>query len=125
MIEELPRLVNENAAVVHRGRFVTAEMQILVGQDEYRLMIEAGRITQIARGAFLMRPSSVAIRASAESWEKFWQPLPAPGYHDLFAMIKNGQAEVNGDWRLLMQNLRYFKDLLEAPRKLAREGRNA
>lgn len=125
MIEDLPRLVNENAAAVHRGRLVTTEMQILVGKDEYRIMIEAGRITAIERGPFLMRPSSIAIRASAEAWEKFWQLLPVPGYHDIFAMVKNGEAEVTGDWRLLMQNLRYFKELLEAPRQLAREGRHA
>ncbi len=125
MIEELPRLVNENPAIVHRGRLVTADMQILVGEDEYRVMIEAGRITRVARGRFLMRPSNIAIRASAEAWEKFWQPFPAPGYHDIFAMVKNGKAEVSGDWRLLMQNLRYFKELLEAPRQLAREGRHA
>jgi hypothetical protein len=40
-------------------------------------------------------------------------------------MTKRGEAEVSGDFRLLMQNLRYFKDLLEAPRRLAKEGRHA
>jgi len=125
MIEDLPRLVNENAAIVHRGRLVTAEIQILIGKDEYRIRIEAGRVTAVERGPFLMRPSSIAIRASAEAWEKFWQVFPAPGYHDIFAMVKNGKAEVTGDWRLLMQNLCYFKELLEAPRQIAREGKHA
>ena len=40
-------------------------------------------------------------------------------------MTKKGEAEVSGDFRLLMQNLRYFKELLEAPRKLALEGKHA
>ena len=125
MIEELRRLVNENAAVRHRGRFVTTEMRIFVGKDEYCIRIEAGRITGVERGSLIMRPSSIVIRASAEAWEKFWQPFPAPGYQDIFALVKNREAEVSGDWRLLMQNLRYFKELLEAPRQLAREGKHA
>jgi len=125
MIEELTKLVNENPSVIYRGRWVTTELQIVVGNDEYRLMIKAGRITGVERGPFLMRPFSIAFRASAEAWEKFWQCYPPPGYQDIFAMTKNGKAEVSGDWRLFMQNLRYFKDLLEAPRHLTKEGRNA
>ena len=125
MIEKLAELVNENPAVISRGRFVSTEIQIVVGEDEYRLRIEGGRIAGVERGPFLMRPLSISIRASAEAWGKFWQLYPPPGYHDIFAMAKSGEAEVTGDWRLLMQNLRYFKDLLEAPRQLAREGRHA
>ena len=125
MVEKLAELVNGNPAVVFRGRLVTTEVQILVGKDEYRIRIEEGRITVVEKGPFLMRPCSISIRASAEAWGKFWQTYPPPGYQDIFAMTKKGEAEVSGDFRLLMQNLRYFKELLEAPRKLAKEGRHA
>jgi hypothetical protein len=125
MIEKLPELVNGNQSFLHRGRFVTTEMQVLVGRNEYRIVIEGGRIVGVERGPLIMRPYSITIRASAEVWEKFWQVNPPPGYQDLFALTKRGEAEVSGDFRLLMQNLRYFKELLEAPRQLAREGRHA
>ncbi len=125
MIENLPALINNNASVVSRGRFVTADMRLLVGNDEYRVVIEAGQITAVECGPFLMRPYSISISASAAAWSKFWQRYPPPGYHDIFAMTKSGEAEVSGDWRLFMQNLRYFKDLLEAPRQLARRSADA
>jgi hypothetical protein len=125
MIERLAELVNGNPSVVFRGRLVTTEVQILVGKDEYRIQIEEGRIAGVQKGPFLMRPSSITVRASAEAWGKFWQRYPPPGYQDIFALTKKGEAEVSGDFRLLMQNLRYFKDLLEAPRKLAQEGKDA
>ncbi len=125
MIEKLPELVNGDQAILHRGRFVTSEMQVLVGKDEYRIVIEGGRIAGVERGPFIMRPYSITVRASADTWKKFWQVYPPPGYQDIFALTKRGEAEVSGDFRLLMQNLRYFKDLLEAPRQLAREGRHA
>jgi hypothetical protein len=125
MVEKLAELVNGNPSVVFRGRLVTTEVQILVGKDEYRIKIEEGRIAGVEGGSFLMRPCSITFRASAEAWGKFWQLYPPPGYQDIFAMTKKGEAEVSGDFRLLMQNLRYFKELLEAPRKLAKEGRHA
>jgi len=43
--------------------------------------------------------------------------VPAPGYHDLFAMKKLGVARVEGDLVPLMANLRYVKDVLAAPRR--------
>jgi hypothetical protein len=124
MIEKLAELVNGSQPVVSRGRLVTAEIQVLVGKDEYRIRIEEGRIAGVDKGPFLMRPCSLTVRASAEAWGKFWLRYPPPGYQDIFAMTKRGEAEVSGDFRLLMQNLRYFKEVLEAPRKLAREGRH-
>ena len=125
MVEKLAELVNGNPSVVFLGRLVTTEVQILVGKDEYRIKIEEGRIAGVEEGPFLMRPCSITVRASAEAWGKFWQLYPPPGYQDIFAMTKKGEAEVSGDFRLLMQNLRYFKELLEAPRKLAKECRHA
>ena len=59
------------------------------------------------------------VRAPAEAWQKFWEPVPAPGYHDIFAMTKGGHARVEGNLQPLMANLRYIKDLLAAPRRRA------
>ena len=42
--------------------------------------------------------------------------MPAPGWHDLFALTKRGAASMDGDLRPLLQNLQYFKDLLALPR---------
>src|SRR5204862_2117450 len=57
-----------------------------------------------------------AVRASREAWERFWQPVPAPGYHDLFAMTRIGAARLEGDLQPFMTHLRYFQDVLASPR---------
>jgi hypothetical protein len=125
LIKKLPELVNNDEALVRRGRFLTAEIKIVVGDDEYWVHIKEGRVVAVERGPFLMRSYDIAFRASAEAWAKFWERYPAPGYQDIFGMTKRGEAEVNGDWLLFMQNLQYFKDLLQAPRRLAAEECNA
>ena len=125
MIRKLPELVNNDEALVRRGRFLTAEIKIVVGDDEYWVDIKEGRVGAVERGPFLMRSYDIAFRASAEAWAKFWERYPAPGYQDIFGMTKRGEAEVSGDWLLFMQNLQYFKDLLQVPRRLAAEEGNA
>jgi hypothetical protein len=66
-----------------------------------------------------MRAWTFAVRASESAWTKFWEPMPAAGFHDIFAMAKGGHATVEGDLLPLMANLRYIKDVLAAPRRSA------
>jgi pimeloyl-ACP methyl ester carboxylesterase len=119
MFERLPDLVNANADLVRRGRFLTVTFLVTSGETHYLVRVVEGRIERVERGPFLMRDWRFAIRASAEAWQKFWAPVPDAGYHDIFAMAKVGHATVEGDLLPLMQNLRYVTDLLAAPRGAA------
>jgi hypothetical protein len=112
----LPEWVNADAALVRRGRYLSATFLLEVGDTAWLVTVHEGRVARLERGPFLMRDWAFAIRASAEAWRRFWEPVPAPGFHDLFAMTKAGHARVEGDLRPLMANLRYVKDLLAQPR---------
>ncbi len=119
-IARLPDLVNGDAAVVQRGRFLTTAFVLGIDDVEYLITVVEGRIARFERGPFLMRPWTFALRASAEAWQRFWDAAPAPGYHDLFAMKKRGVARVEGDIVPLMTHLRYVQDVITAPRRVAR-----
>lgn len=116
VLEGLAELVNGREAVVRRGRYLTTTFLVETGETAWLVSVLEGRIARVERGPFLMRQWSFALRASAEAWRRFWEPTPAPGYHDLFAMAKAGHARIEGDLQPLMANLRYIKDVLEAPR---------
>jgi hypothetical protein len=122
MIERLFDLVNADAALVRRGRFLTTDFLVEVGDEPFHVSVQDGRIASVTRGAAIARPWRFAIRASAEAWREFWQPVPRPGYHDLFALTRFGHARIEGDLLPLMANLRYVKEVLETPRRLARSG---
>jgi hypothetical protein len=119
LVRRLPALVNEDAGLVRRGRGLSTRFLLEVGEAEYLLRISDGRLDAVERGPFLLRSWSFALRAPADAWRRFWEPAPAPGYHDLFAMKKLGVARVEGDLWPLMAHLRYVKDLLAAPRRAA------
>ncbi|MBI2159128.1 MAG: hypothetical protein HYU25_01835 [Candidatus Rokubacteria bacterium] len=119
VFETLPALVNGNEALVRRGRDCTTTFLVEAGDTAWLISVHEGRVAKVERGPFLMRAWSFAVRAPAEAWQKFWEPMPAPGYHDIFAMTKGGHARVEGNLHPLMANLRFIKDVLAAPRRRA------
>ncbi|HEU4380850.1 MAG TPA: hypothetical protein VFR73_19960 [Hyphomicrobiaceae bacterium] len=120
--EQLPRLVNDDADLVRRGAWVDLQFQVGLDVVPYHLTVAGGRIASLDRGPILMASSRFQIQATGEAWRRFWQPVPEPGWHDLLALTKRGAARLDGDLQPLLANLQYFKDVLAAPRRLARAG---
>ena len=118
MIESLPELVNGDPVLLRRGRFLSTRFLVGVGETEFLVSVHEGRIERVERGPFVMPSWRFALRGSAEAWHRFWQPIPQPGYHDLFALAKRGLITVEGDLHPLMANLIYLKGVLAMPRRL-------
>ncbi len=115
-LAELADRMNGNAGQVRRGRFVELEFLLQIGDEAHYLCISHGQLTAITPGPLLMRPWRFAIRIQADAWQRFCQPMPRPGYHDLFAMCKLGVAGIEGDIQPLIANLRYFQEMLAMAR---------
>jgi hypothetical protein len=116
MFERLPRLLERDADLVRRGALFDARFQVGIGDVPFDVAVAAGRIASFERGPFVMRGWRFAVRGTAEAWQRFWMPVPPPGWHDLFALSKRGVMVLEGDLQPLMANLQYVKDLLALPR---------
>ncbi len=57
-------------------------------------------------------PWRFALRTETAALEAFWQPLPAPGFHDIFGLVKIGRGRIDGDILALVKNLRFFKEFM-------------
>ena len=119
MIERIPDLVNADPAIVRWGRHLNDSFMVEVGAQQYLLTVREGRVESVVKGPLVQRTWRFAIRAKAECWDKFWQKIPAPGWHDLFALLRRGEVAFEGDQRVLMAHLLYLKLVLASPRKLA------
>ena len=122
MIENLADYVNGNDALVRRGRYVGFAILVGVSEVDYIVHIDGGRVTEVRRRRINIESGRFAIRAPAEIWQEHWQPLPKRDHHDLFSMLAAGLARIDGDLLPFMQNLRYFKELLAAPRSINAAG---
>jgi hypothetical protein len=115
-ISQIQDRLESDAALVQRGRLVNATMILSVEQDEWMFRIRDGRIAELSRGPFVMPSYTFRIAAPRAEWLRFWQPVPPPGSHDLFALLKRRVLRFDGDLHPLMANLFYFKFMLAAPR---------
>jgi hypothetical protein len=118
MLDTIARLVNADAGLIRRGRFVDTTFLVAIDDADTLVRIQDGRVTNVTPGPFITPDYSFALRASREVWEKFWQPLPPLGFTDIFALIKTRLMRVEGDIHPFMSNLLYFKDVIASPRHI-------
>ena len=112
MIEALQQLVNEDTALVRRGRYLTTTFLLQIGQAAWLIAINEGRVVSVTKDSFVMASSAFALRVEAEAWGKFCQHRPPPGSNDLMALIRHRVLKAEGDIQIFMANLRYFKEAL-------------
>ena len=117
----LPEAVAGDENLLRLGRWCTVECMLAVGEADYHLSIERGRVTSVVRGPLKMRSWAFAVRAERETWLCFWSPAPAPGFNDVFAMTSRGHARIDGDVGPLLEHLRYLKAVIALPGRLLAE----
>lgn len=117
LIDRLESLFTVDDRTVRRGRYVSTTLLIDAGAERALVTISEGRVTSVVDAATRVLPGwRFALRAPADEWAAFWEPLPRPGSHDLFALLRRKQLRVEGDLHPFMSNLLYFKALLALPR---------
>ncbi len=115
--ETIPERVNGDRALVHRGRYLTADIKVFVGASPYMLYIRSGEIQSISQQPPLFAAADLVIEATEEAWAALWETYPRPGWHDIFALTKRGAMRVEGDSHVLFAHLQYLKDVLTTPRR--------
>lgn len=111
-IEQLPDRVNADEPLVRRGRFLSTRFLLEVGDTQWLIGVREGQIVSVEHGPFVMPSWSFALRASENEWQTFWSANPPPGHHDLMALIKRRALKAEGDLKIFMAYLRYFKEVL-------------
>lgn len=114
--EALPALVNADADLVRRGRFLSCDFKLGIGPLPLVVSIVHGEVAAVTGGPFLLRPWLFALDAAPSTWSQFLEPVPAPGVHDIFALSKRGLLTISGNLLPFMANLQYVKDVVAKPR---------
>jgi len=117
LIDRLQDLRRLSDRAADRGRYVSTILLIDAGEEQALITIDRGRVTEIADATTVVMPSwQFALRAPWPEWDAFWENVPRPGSHDLFALLRRKQLRIDGDFHPFMSNLLYFKELLALPR---------
>jgi hypothetical protein len=117
----LPAQVNGDAKLQRIGRFCTTSFMLEAGAQSFHLRTQRGRLDEVVQGPRPLRAWVFALRAERGVWRRFWEPVPAPGFNDIFAMSRYGHMQIEGDMGPLLQHLWYLKEVLALPRRAGRE----
>ena len=120
-IERLPELLNADPGFAFRARAMSLDFALASGRDRFYLSVRSGRLEPVVHGSQILRSAALAFAAEPETWLAHWHPVPSPGNHDLFALVKDERLSIEGDMRILIRHLQNFKDILAAPRALFEE----
>ena len=112
----IPALLDQAPALTARGRLLDCDCRLGPMDHPFYAAIRAGRIVELAPAPRLMRSWRFSYRATTPAWAAYWEAEPRPGWHDLLALTKRGEAVLEGDLHPFMTHLQYFKDLLALPR---------
>ena len=99
------------------GRLFSETVLLEVDAAQFYLTFRDGRLEAIAEGPSRKTPWCFALRTDEAALAQFWQPLPPPGFHDLFGLVKIGRGRIEGDILTLVKNLRFFKEFMDLGRE--------
>jgi hypothetical protein len=113
-------VVNADPTLKVIGKYFTADFLIGFDDAEYVVSVRNGTIERVTNSLSIETPWSFALRAPEESWEKYIQKVPPPMYNDLWAMAHplHGRLRMDGDVKVLWQNLRALSWMLERMREV-------
>lgn len=117
-IAAIPQLYAENASLRRRAARSKVSLMLSADSGRWLLSLEHGELTGPIPARGPMDSTDLVLIAADPVWLGHWQPIPAPGFQDLFAMTKTGRMTIYGDFRPLMVNLQVIKDLIALPRSL-------
>ena len=100
----------------HLGRLFSATILLKIDDGEHYLTFRDGLLAEIQPGPSKKIPYQVGFVTDGDAMEEFWMPLPKPGFHDIFGLVKIGRGEIIGDILVLVKNLRFLKAVLALPR---------
>ena len=94
------------------GALFSETVLIEIDDHEYYLTFEKGRVAAFNAGASRRTPWRFALRTDKDAIQQFWAFMPAPGFHDIFGLVKIGRGRIEGDILCLVKNLRFFKEFM-------------
>ena len=127
MSDLLPRFtamgqaLSGKAHLARLGALFCETVLIEVDGEQLYLHFHRGTVEGITPGPSRKIPWCFALRVDRAALDKFWQPMPEAGFHDIFGFVKTGRGRIEGDILTLVKNLRFFKEFMALGRELGRE----
>jgi hypothetical protein len=113
--------INNDPEFKLASRFFSKDILLVVGESKCIIKMREGVVIEIKLDPTIMNPWSFFIKGSAETWQKFLQPIPPPFFTDLYGCISRQHFELGGDIEAAFAHYWALTRMLDVLRELENE----
>jgi hypothetical protein len=110
-------LSDNDATIAAMAKYYTCTYMWDMADKKVIIEMHDGKVKNINTDPAPLDPYDFALRASAQTWREFGQPVPKPMFHGIWAASFREDLKLEGNLLVLMQNLRNFTVQFELLRK--------
>lgn len=110
-------LTDNDETIQCMGKYYTCTF--MFDMEDRKIIVEMhdGKVKNINTDPAPLDAYDFALRASAQTWREFGQPVPKPMFHGIWSASFREDLRLEGDLLSLMKNLRNFTVQFELLRK--------
>ena len=110
-------LTNNDDTIGAMAKYYTCTFMFDMEKAKVIIEMHDGKVKNINTNPSPLDPYDFALRASANTWKEFGQPIPKPMYHGIWSASFLKDLKIEGNHLILMKNLRNFTVQFELLRK--------
>ena len=110
-------LTNNDDTIGAMAKYYTCTFMFVMEKANVIIEKHDGKVKKINTNPSPLDPYDFALRASANTWKEFGQPIPKPMYHGIWSASFLRDLKIEGNHLVLMKNLRNFTVQFELLRK--------
>ena len=108
---------NGNETIKAMAKYYSCSFMFDMESEKVIIEMHDGKIKNINTKPSPLDPYDFALRASANTWREFGQPVPKPMYHGIWSASFLKDLKIEGNHLVLMRNLRNSTIQFELLRK--------
>ena len=117
--------INNDPEFKLASRFFSKDILLIVGESKCIIKMREGVVIEIKLDPTFMNPWSFFIKGSAETWQKFLQPIPPPFFTDLYGCVSRQNFELGGDIEPAFAHYWALTRMLDILREIENESASA
>jgi len=110
-------LTNKDETIGAMAKYYSCSFMFDMEKAKVIIEMHDGKVKNINTNPGPLDAYDFALRASANTWKEFSQPMPKPMYHGIWAASFRKDLKIEGNHLVLMKNLRNFTVQFELLRK--------
>ena len=101
-------LTNSDETIAAMAKYYSCSFMFDMEKAKIIIDMHDGKVKNINTNPGPLDAYDFALRASANTWKEFSQPMPKPMYHGIWSASFRKDLKIEGNHLILMKNLRNF-----------------